>query len=156
MHQVLLYYCIGYLFILIQTSIPSIKTRKTFPTCIRSFSGYPLEGDADLTGLEYICCVAIGLKSAIKPWYVFKGKITPKLLVPKIKTIMDKYILTNQNIRNLLTNKKIYLKKNNETMNEIPDEHRVERWVTFLPPLNKIKIESIGNIGTTFKEETYR
>ena len=124
---------------------------------IRSFSGYPLESDADLSGLEYICCVAIGLKSAIKPWNVLKEKLHKIISAKTVKTIMDKYILTNQNIRNLLTNMKIYLKKNNETMNEIPSEHRVEGiWVTFLPPLNKIKIESIGNIGTTFKVETYR
>lgn len=153
-HQILLFYCIGYLFILIQTSIPSIRTRKTFPTCVRSFSGYPLEGDADLTGLEYMCCVAIGLKSSIKPWYVLKGKITPKQLVPKIKTIIDKYVLTNTNIRKLIRTKKLYLLKNNESMSEIPDELRVERWNTFLPPLAKITKESIGNVGSTFEDDT--
>ena len=156
LHQVLLYYCISYLFILLQTSIPSIKTRKTFPTCVRSFSGYPLESDADTSGLEYLCCVAIGLKSSIKPWNILKGKITPAALVPKIKTVMDKYVLTNNNIKKLITSKKIFLKKNNESMREIPDEHRVERWSTFLPPLAKLKKESIGNIGSTFKEETTR
>ena len=84
-HQILFYYCIGYLLILIQTSIPSIKTRRTFPTCVRSFSGYPLESDTDMSGIEYLCCVAIGLKSAIKPWNIFKGKINPKMLAKQIK-----------------------------------------------------------------------
>ena len=80
-HQILFYYCIGYLLILIQTSIPSIKTRKTFLTCVRSFSGYPLEADTDMSGIEYLCCAAIGLKSSIKPWNIFKGKINPKMLM---------------------------------------------------------------------------
>ena len=153
-HQILFYYCIGYLLILIQTSIPSIKTRRTFPTCVRSFSGYPLESDTDMSGIEYLCCVAIGLKSAIKPWNIFKGKINPKLLAKQIKVPLDKYVLTNPNIRKMLTDKRIYLIKNKETMKEIPDEHRVERWTTFLPPLAKIERESIGNIGETFKSQT--
>ena len=37
-----------------QTAIPSVKTRKTHPGCIRSFSGYPFEGQGDLTSLTYL------------------------------------------------------------------------------------------------------
>ena len=44
--------------------------------------------------------------------------------------------------------------KNNESMSEIPDELRVERWNTFLPPLAKITKESIGNVGSTFEDDT--
>jgi hypothetical protein len=36
----LLYYTLGTFLIAVQTSIPSVKTRKTHPGCIRSFSGY--------------------------------------------------------------------------------------------------------------------
>ena len=37
--------------IVIQTMMPSIRTKKTFPTCVRSFKGYPLNGDDDTSGL---------------------------------------------------------------------------------------------------------
>ena len=77
-HQILFYYCIGYLLILIQTSIPSIKTRRTFPTCVRSFSGYPLESDTDMSGIEYLCCVAIGLKSQLSHGIFLKEKLIQK------------------------------------------------------------------------------
>ena len=106
-----------------------------------------------MSGIEYLCCVAIGLKSSIKPWNIFKGKINPKMLAKQVKIPLDKYVLTNPNIRKMLTDKRIYLIKNKETMIEIPDEHRVERWKTFLPPLSKIARESVGNVGDTFKSQ---
>ena len=56
----LMYLTLGAYLIGIQTSIPSIKTRKTFPGCVRSFSGYPLEGEGDDSGLNYLACVAQG------------------------------------------------------------------------------------------------
>ena len=56
-NQFLLIFTIVYLFISIQTSIPSVKTRKTFPGCVRSFKGMPLEGDDDESGLQYIACM---------------------------------------------------------------------------------------------------
>ena len=64
----LLFITLAYLFIAIQTAIPSVKTRKTFPGCVRSFSGFPLEGEDDDSGLMYISCIAHKIKSSIKPW----------------------------------------------------------------------------------------
>ena len=52
----------------IQIHIPSITTKKTFPGCIRSFKGYPLDGSQDKSSLIYISCVANKIKSSIKPW----------------------------------------------------------------------------------------
>ena len=43
----LLLLTLSFLIIYIQISIPTIKTKKTFPGCIKSFSGYPFEGDRD-------------------------------------------------------------------------------------------------------------
>lgn len=31
----------------IQINIPSLKSKKTFPGCIKSFKGYPLDGEED-------------------------------------------------------------------------------------------------------------
>ena len=47
-----------YIVVAIQVSIPSIKTKKTFPGCIKSFIGYPFEGDQDKSSITYIACVA--------------------------------------------------------------------------------------------------
>ena len=50
----ILYYTLGTFLISVQTSIPSVKTRKTHPGCIRSFTGYPFEGQGDLSSLTYL------------------------------------------------------------------------------------------------------
>ena len=53
------------LLISVQTAVPSFQTKKTFPSCVRSFSGYPMTGLEDMTGMQYIACVMIKMKSAI-------------------------------------------------------------------------------------------
>lgn len=58
----------------VQTSIPSIKTRKTYPGCVRSFVGYPLEGAGDLSSLQYLACVAHKIRGPIEPWSVLLRK----------------------------------------------------------------------------------
>jgi hypothetical protein len=40
------------LLIAIQTAIPSFKIKRTFPNCVRSFSGYPMGGIEDITGIQ--------------------------------------------------------------------------------------------------------
>ena len=59
---------LSYIAVTIQTSIPSIKTSKTFPGCLRSFVGYPLDGEGDYSLLKYISCIAIKISSGIEPW----------------------------------------------------------------------------------------
>ena len=61
----LLVYTLSYLALYIVISIPSIQSKKAYPGCKRSFNGYPLTGDEDLTNLEYIACVASGIKTSV-------------------------------------------------------------------------------------------
>jgi hypothetical protein len=63
-----IYIVAAYLLIAIQTAIPSFRTRKTYPGCVRSFSGFPYDGEADKSGLTYIACVLEKSKSSIAPW----------------------------------------------------------------------------------------
>ena len=71
-----------FILIAIQISIPSIKSRKTFPGCIKSFVGYPTYDD-DKTALLYIACVARGIRSNSPPWNSIKllkdSKIAEKM-----------------------------------------------------------------------------
>ena len=75
--------------IAIQTATPSFKTNKTFPNCVRSFSGYPMTGMEDTTGINYIACVLIKMKSSIPPWDTMKTMKTDKLK-SRIETVLDK------------------------------------------------------------------
>jgi hypothetical protein len=148
----LLYLSLGTILIAIQTSIPSIKTRKTFPGCIRSFSGFPLEGEGDDSGLNYLACVAYKNKSPVTvPWNVL-SKTKEDKVAGTIKAFTVKYLLPYSVIDQRIKEKVEYLLVNPDNT-DIPNEHNLGRWTTFLPPFGRFHIKNLENITDGFKEE---
>ena len=144
--------------IAIQTTMPSITTRHTFPGCVHSFKGYPLINKEDeIDGLTYIACVALKLRSNTEPWARL-----PKLkrkhkdssseiilkLVSQFKSIITR-ILENQIVKTKLEDKRRYLKTYKE-VERIPQEFNVKKWLTFLPPLKPIKITRLEVVPKEF------
>lgn len=154
--ETLLKYTLGYYLISIQTTIPSIRANKTFPNCIRSFSGYPTEGDGDLSSLKYLICIALKLKTSARPWNRLPkttrsdfNEIVEKY-VSQIKKFMDVGILVNEEIQNKIKVKQDYIKNFvEETI--IESEFNVNRWVTFLPPLVPINIKGMHDVSDDFR-----
>ena len=126
-----------FIIIAIQTSIPSLKTKKTFPGCIKSFTGYPLDGNLDKSSIIYIACVVHNIKTNITPWNSIL-KYKQDTLVKKMETIIDTHILKSPEILDIFKKKNEYLKYNKDDI--IPDDLDLNRWTSFLPPLNEIKI----------------
>ena len=127
----LLLLSLGGLLIAIQTSIPPIRTRKTFPGCKRSFSGFPFSGDTDLSGLDYIACVAHKLKSDVNPWNAIKG-MNQASIAKKIKDLITKYMLSDDNVKERMSQRREY-----DILNDaeyIPIDHDISLWIGFLPP----------------------
>ena len=139
-----------YLLVAIQTSIPEIKTPKTFPGCIKSFSGYPMEGSIDKSGLIYIACVAYKLKSSIKPWNTIM-KTKEATIVQKMELIIEKFIQPNQEIKRLFQLKTEFLLLQDNAV--IPEKLDIKNWLTFLPPLVPIKIKDLHGISKIFQDE---
>ena len=70
--------------IAIQTTMPSIRAKITFPGCVRSFTGYPLDGEGDISALKYMACVSLKLRSKPHLGIVFlapRGVRKMKLLI---------------------------------------------------------------------------
>lgn len=149
-NQTLILMTIAFLLIGIQTSVPPLRTRKTFPGCVRSFAGYPSKGTADKSGLEYIVCVANGIKSSIEPWDSIK-KLTPQKMMSKIETYVDKLILTGDMMRERVRERTEY----DDTVGnvEIPDELSIANWINFLPPLRPVKVGAVEKIPQEFREQ---
>jgi len=145
----LLYYTFGMFLIAVQTSIPSVKTRKTHPGCIRSFSGYPFEGAGDLSSLTYIGCVAYDIRDSGEPWNVLKGK-KQEVIINKIKSSIDDILLAIPDVKRKFEEKTDYLLTNPAT--EIPEEHDIAKWSQFLPPLVKYTIKHLVNVSPEFKK----
>ena len=145
----ILYYTLGTFLIAVQTSIPSVKTRKTHPGCIRSFTGYPFEGQGDISSLTYLGCVAYDIRESGEPWNVLKGKKI-EVINSRIKASIDDVLLANSEVKRKFEEKTVYLLTNSAT--EIPEEHDIAKWSQFLPPLVRFNIKHLVNISPEFKK----
>jgi hypothetical protein len=145
----LLYYTLGMFLIAIQTSIPSVKTRKTHPGCVRSFLGYPFEGTGDFSSLTYLSCVTYDIRGPGEPWNVLV-KTNVEKIQTRIKAFIDTYLIQLPNVQRKFVEKTEYLLNNPN--NEIPKEHDITNWSNFLPPLVPFKIKHLVNISEEFKK----
>ena len=148
-----LYMTLGMFLIGIQTSIPSLRTRKTFPGCVRSFNGFPIQGEGDYSGLSYLSCVVNKMKSPVSPWNIL-SKVKEDKISDNIKTFILKYLLPNYDVQQQITAKIDYLLLNPEE--QIPEEHSLLIWNNFLPPLQKFKLKTIQNVTPGFTDELLR
>ena len=138
----------------IQTAIPSIVFKKTFPGCKRSFSGYPFNGVEDLTGIKYISCVINKIKSTIKPWDSI-SKYNENILMNRMKQTIEKVFIKRTDINEMILKKKEYLILNPDKI--INESVGVQKWTEFLPPLVDINLpKNVSNIPPEFKNELYK
>jgi len=140
----------------IQISIPSLQTKKTFPGCIKSFKGYPLDGEQDKTSIAYIACIANKLKSSIEPWNSIL-KMSETTIMKKMEALIDKYIVSNKELVSHLNKKRTYILSSEVTHDEIPEYLSISNWHTFNPPLTDIKITSdnLEPLDDTYKTTLY-
>lgn len=143
----ILYFTLAYFLIGLQTMIPSVKTRRTFPGCNQSFKGYPIEGAGDDSAVQYLACVAYAIRSATPPWYTLQKKKI-EYIITKIKEAVEK-VWTMPAIMKKVDEKAEYLLLNKD--DDLPDEYALAKWRQFLPPLVNIKIRNLVNISTEFK-----
>ena len=131
-----------------------VNIKKTFPGCVKSFSGYPLTGIENLNGIKYIACILTKIKSSFDPWNSIK-KYNENTLINRIKTIISEKIVNRPDIIELIREKKEYLLLNPDK-NSYKDVS-VDKWIHFLPPLVDINLpKSINNITPQFKNELYQ
>jgi hypothetical protein len=146
----ILYYTLGMFLIAAQTSIPSIKTRKTFPGCVRSFTGFPFDGVGDMTSVRYLTCICYQIrKNVARPWYVLKNS-KEDYIEKKIILVINEYLLKLPDVKRKMDEKNEFLLTNPEEA--IPAEYDVLRWTQFLPPLIPFKIKNLVNISSEFKK----
>lgn len=136
----------------IQSMIPSIIVRKTYPGCVMSFRGYPLAGGSeDMTGIKYIACVLNGTKSDEQPWKSIT-KLNTLALTGRIKDVIDRHMMKRNDVQDLIALKREYLVLVPDK--DIPQDHDIKKWTQFLPPVVPINvISSLRGISSDFKSE---
>jgi hypothetical protein len=146
-NSTILYLTLGMFLIAIQVNIPSVRTRKTYPGCVKSFDGFPIEGAGDYSSLKYLACVAYKTRSSIQPWNVLM-KTKEEVIASKIQGFIENYLIVNQDITRKFQEKEAYLLLNGGK--EIPQEYSIDLWTNFLPPLMPFKIKGLMSISQEF------
>jgi len=149
-NQTLIVITVSYLLIGIQTSIPSLRTKKTYPGCVKSFSGYPSQGNSDKSGVEYLACVVEGIKSSIKPWNALK-KLNQKKFITKMEGIINNFILPTEMMSERIRAKLEYDATSVEEY--IPEIHDITNWINFLPPLKMLNVPLIEPPSEEFQKQ---
>jgi hypothetical protein len=139
------------LLVSIQTATPSFKTKKSFPGCVRSFSGYPLDGIEDTTGIKYISCALNKLRSNISVWESIY-KFSAETFAKRIEEILKTYIVTRDDVNAMYEKKREYMVLYPELVSV--QEHNISKWHHFLPPVVPLdNIHAIRNVGSDFKND---
>jgi len=130
--------------IVVQTAIPMMDIKRTFPGCVKSFSGYPLNmGQEDMSTIKYFSCV---LKK------IYTDNKEEKNLVPKkiedleliLFGILKDTLLLQPNILKLYDDKRQYIRTLPDS-SDIDSDNAItveNRWPHFLPPLSPFTISS--------------
>jgi hypothetical protein len=147
-NKLLLYTTLGVTLVAIQSNVPSMKTKKTFSGCVKSFKGYPMSGAGDDSALTYMCCIVRQMRAqTVEPWNVVDKKV--ENIVAMMRSTIDGTVMPNTAVQARIKDKLEYLAANPEP--EIPEDHAIERWREFLPPLTaEFRVDAITPISQEF------
>ena len=139
-----------YLFISLQTAIPSVALKSKIPGCHKSLDGFPLTTVSaekskykgiNVDGIVYLVCITKAVVLANKDpnnWWAKFAILESKeeIIVMIIATVIDVYVLPN----NALVNQMINMKQIYDIANPDIDESKKTSIIQFLPPLKAIDI----------------
>ena len=126
-------YTVGYLFVLLQSSVPEYKITKMHQKCVPSLDGFPLSDSGD-KGLNYIKCILESLmvtKEEMSP--LKKIKIEPTLRSTVSKLAQDDYIKARYRT------KRIHMELQEDVDKRAPP---LNSWNEFRPPLVNYEIKN--------------
>lgn len=150
-HEIMILLVSGVLLVAIQTAIPSFYASKTFPGCVRSFTGYPLGGIEDTTAIQYIACVLSKIKSSIAPWDALQ-KYKAEKIASRLNDVLRTNLVSLAEIDTMYVNKRQYLVLQPDL--EVPKEHALNKWHHCLPPIVDFTVlKSLRPVGSDFKQE---
>ena len=150
-NQNIVFFTAATTFVAIQTMIPSFRPSKTFPGCVFSFGGYPLDGGMEYTtGIKYLSCVIEKITGNIEPWNSIKH-LKREGIMKRLMEYIGK-ILKDEEVELLYIKKKNFLILEPDAF--VPEVHNVGKWRSFQPPIVPFSIiKSLKNISENFKEE---
>ena len=108
------YSILCYIIVFFQTSVPPIKTTKTFRNCKSSFKGYPYSGnDDDIDAINYMACFIPIISEKMNrggnvSLYKHFTKMERQDLMNKLLMYMNSFTLKEFKIQTMISQRKIY------------------------------------------------
>jgi hypothetical protein len=91
------------------------------------------------------------MTSSIDIWESIK-KYKPDVLVKRMKDIFDNFIMKRSDIMEMYTKKREYMTLNPEVT--VPEEHSIQRWRHFMPPVVPFSLsKALQSVSTDFEED---
>lgn len=157
LNTIIIYTVLSMYIIGIQTHIPNIRSRKSFPGCPESFTGFPLINGSDYSTINYIACVSLKMRGNTRdgPWSIIpksNSKTFNKHLIDVqkiLKAMLNKFI-SDPIVKDKCNEKNKWLLENKEELLFV-DDFDVISWKNFLPPLENVKPKHLPNISTEFE-----
>jgi hypothetical protein len=148
-----LYLTLGMFIIAVQTNVPSVKTRKSYPGCSSSFEGYPLEPGANKSFINYIACIAYKIRSNFAPWSVLLKK-KEDYISSTIFNYIESYLVQIQEVNQNIKSKHEYLQSAEHRLlsSNIASIFSVKRMTTFLPSQIPIKMTHLAPVSQHFNQ----
>jgi len=148
-----LYLTLGMFIIAVQTNVPSIKTRKSYPGCSSSFEGYPLEPGANKSFINYIACIAYKIRSNFAPWSVLLKK-KEEYISSTIFNYIESYLAQTQEVIQNIRSKHEYLQSAEHGLlsSDIASIFSVKRMTTFLPSQIPVKMTHLAPVSQHFNQ----
>lgn len=123
--------------IIVQTAVPEMSIKRTFPGCVKSFSGYPLrDGQDDLSSIHYMACVLKKMYATNKEENHLLPKKETEFVTILVNTLKD-VILIQPDILHLYDVKREFLRTRVSATGQDLEEERgvTNQWSHFLPPM---------------------
>ena len=127
----------------IQTATPSIGKTKTFGECVKSFTGYPqVTPSNDKSGVKYLSCAIIKLKSSTAPWDGIKMK--EDIFYKEVSRILEEFFKKDY-VMELYDKKEKENQRLRQSVNITDVEvttNNISKWVGVLPPIVKFTVDT--------------
>jgi hypothetical protein len=143
----IMYSTVGLILISIQTSVPPVKTRKTYPGCTKSFLGFPFDGPGDLSSLNYFVCILYSLNES---WNFLKG-VNKNVMLERLKKSIEIDLYNLPDVTSKFSIKADFLI--NDASNVDGEDYQVVKLTNFLPPLVKFSVKNVPPISDVFKDK---
>ena len=131
---------LAHVVVMLQCAMPEVRPAKHFRNCKTTFRGFPLDGDGSDDCIQYIACVANGVRDSSKPvWRAVSSRDNPDFFLKKIKEYIKKIISNNEDgfLKSLIDIKRRNNMKN--TIVRLPKELSVKKWTQFFPLMHSLK-----------------